>query len=83
MEKVNLKIKNLATMKITSIKMYRSNAEIFAKGNGEESNYFHVDFDNLSQRAKNDGGSTLKRAVVNRLRQQYSQYKFIVPSEVL
>lgn len=67
-------------MRITSINMYRSNAEIFANGNGIECNYFNVDFDTVSSRALYSGGKMLKQAVIRKLREQHPEYKFINPT---
>lgn len=70
------------TLKVTSFKNFRSNAEIFAEDKNGESHYFHVDYDYLSERAKREGGVTLKRAAFKRMKEQYSKYKFIVPSSI-
>ena len=70
------------TLKVTTFKNYRSNAEIFAEDKNGESHYFHVDYDYLSERARRAGGDTLKRAAIKRMKEQYSKYKFIVPSSI-
>ena len=59
--------------------MYRSNAEIFANGNGVECNYFNVAFDDVSSRARYSGGDVLKRAILRKLREQHPEFKFINP----
>lgn len=70
------------TLKVTSFKNYNSNAEIFAENKNGDSYYFHVDYDYLSSRARRAGGDTLKRAALKRMKEQYSKYKFIVPSSI-
>ena len=69
-------------LKVTTFKNYRSNAQIFAEDKNGESQCFHVDYDYLSERAIRSGGDTLKRAAIKRMKEQYSNYKFIVPSSI-
>lgn len=65
------------TMRITTFRIYSSNAEIFANGNGVEGNYFNVAFDDVSSRARYSGGDILKRAILRRLREQHPEFRFI------
>lgn len=67
------------TMRITTIRIYNSNAEIFANGNGIERNCFNVDFEDVSGRARYGGGDILKRAILRRLREQHPEFRFINP----
>lgn len=70
------------TLKVTDFRNCGSNAEIFAKDKNGYSHYFNVDYDYLSERARRAGGTTLKRAAIKRLKEQYSKYRFIVPSSI-
>ena len=67
-------------MRITTIRIDNSNAEIFANGNGIECNYFNVDFEDVSGRARYSGGDVLKRAILRKLREQHPEFKFINPT---
>ena len=64
-------------MRITTIRIYNSNARITANGNGIEGNYFYVAFDDVSSRARYSGGDVLKRAILRRLREQNPEFRFI------
>lgn len=70
------------TLKVTTFNNYKSNAEIFAQNKSGESYYFIVDYDYLSQRARNDGGDTLRRAAIKFMKEKFYKYKFIVPSSI-
>jgi hypothetical protein len=75
-------MKNPNTLKVTKFINYKSNAEIFAVDKNGNPHYFHVDYDYLSERARRAGGDTLKRAAIKRLKEQYPNTKFIVPSSI-
>jgi len=69
-------------VKIDSYRDYRSNAVIFGIDKNGEQYRFLIDYDYLSIRARSERGDTLKRAAIKRMRERYTNFKFIVPTRL-
>ena len=66
------------TVKITQINTFKSNTEIYGVNRKDGLDYyFHVAHDNISVRARNKGGDTLKRACINKLREERNDLRIV------
>lgn len=74
---------NKNTVKITSIKTYNSNADIFGKDKYNNQYYIFVPFNESILRAKRNGLVQFRKAIIKQLRSQNENIRFICPKHLI
>lgn len=73
----------MRTLKVKEIFTAQSNARVICTDKNGETESFHIDYDYLSERAKNNSFITLNKAIMKRTRILNPGVKFICPREVI